>query len=134
MAEVPSNERGLARFARFLVSGAVNTLITYAIYLVLLGPLGYLLSYTVAFVLGVAVAYLLARHFVFRTTRGAMSTALFPAVYVIQYLVSAAAVAVWVSALGLPAQLAPLFGIALGIPITYWLSARLFMRPRVDAS
>ena len=47
-------------FLRFLVSGGVNTLGTYLLYLALLVLLPYWLSYAIAFVSGIALAYVLS--------------------------------------------------------------------------
>ena len=49
----------LRELARFLAAGAVNTALTYAIYLLLLAIAPYLVAYTVAYVSGIAISYLL---------------------------------------------------------------------------
>ena len=50
-------------FARFLVSGGFNTLVTYGLYLLLLNVLSYRISYTIAYVAGIVLAYSLNRFF-----------------------------------------------------------------------
>jgi GtrA-like protein. len=51
---------------------------------------------------------------------------LFPFVYVVQYTVSLAGVAVWVQALGQDPAWAPLAGIVVAVPVTYLLGRRIF--------
>ena len=58
-----------ARFIRFVFTGGVNTAVTYFIYLLLLQVLNYQVSYTIAFVSGIAIAFLLNKLFVFKTDR-----------------------------------------------------------------
>ena len=44
---------GLPRFVRFLLTGGLNTAVTYGVYLLLLGPIGYRWAYVASFVFGV---------------------------------------------------------------------------------
>ena len=117
-----------SRFLRFVLSGGINTIVTYAIYLILLLIIDYKLAYTAAYVSGIALSYLLNRVFVFRTHRGWSSALLFPLVYLAQYLVGLAAVWVWVGQFGFPEPFAPLVAIAITIPMTYLLSKLVFMQ------
>ena len=118
-----------SRFLRFLVSGGLNTAVTYIIYVALLQILEYRLAYTVAYVVGILLSYSLNRAFVFRSHRGWSSVLLFPFVYLAQYLVSLAIVWIGVSNLGLPKLLAPPVAILISIPLTYLLSRFVFTRP-----
>lgn len=123
-----------AQLLRFLVSGAVNTGVTYAIYLGLLLAFPYAVSYTVAFVVGIGLSYALNRWFVFGTSRGARTLALFPLIYVVQYLIGLAVVFVWVGILGLSQVLAPLASIILVVPVTFWLTRTLFLAQAPEPS
>lgn len=113
-------------FARFLVSGGFNTLVTYGIYLLLLNVLSYKTSYTVAYVAGIVLAYSLNRYFVFKSHQGIKSVALFPLVYLAQYLTSLLILWVWVEKLGLDSRIAPLIAIAITVPMTFVLSRYVF--------
>jgi putative flippase GtrA len=113
-------------FARFLISGGVNTLATYLLYLALLQALPYWLSYAIAFVSGIALAYALNRFFVFGAPRSEKKAAMLPLVYLAQYLVGALIVYLWVDLLHLHAAFAPLASIAITIPLTYAASRWLF--------
>ncbi|BFI96982.1 MAG: GtrA family protein [Rhodanobacter sp.] len=115
-----------SRFLRFLVSGGLNTAVTYIIYVALLQILEYRLAYTVAYVVGILLSYSLNRAFVFRSHRGWSSVLLFPFVYLAQYLVSLAIIWIWVGKLGLPKLLAPPVAVLISIPLTYLFSGFVF--------
>lgn len=117
-------------FVRFLISGGLNTAATYAVYLILLGAMGYKIAYTIAYVFGIALAFVINRLFVFQTHRGWRSMVLFPFVYLVQYLVSLAVIWTWVERLQLSPKLAPLIAIVITIPITFVLSRLVFGQPR----
>jgi len=121
--------RGLisrSSFLRFLISGGVNTGATYGMYLLLLQFMGYKPAYTVAYIFGIVLGFLLNRLFVFQAHRGWRSLVLYPFVYLAQYLVSLAIVWAWVERLHMPASIAPLFAIVITIPLTYVLSRIVF--------
>lgn len=113
---------------RFLVAGGANTLITYAVYLAALWWLGwsYVSSYSLAYALGMALAYAFNRHFVFKAHRGWWSVLLMPAIYASQYLLGLLLVWLWVSQLGGWPELAPLVAIAGSLPLTFLLSRWVF--------
>ncbi|VTU13733.1 GtrA-like protein [Variovorax sp. SRS16] len=113
-------------FVRFLVSGGVNTLGTYLLYLALLQVLPYWQSYAIAFVSGIALAYVLNRFFVFGAPRSEKKAAMLPLVYLAQYLLGALIVYLWVDVLHLPAAMAPLASILITIPLTFAASRWLF--------
>lgn len=113
-------------FARFLVSGGVNTLITYVLYLALLQVLPYRLSYTISFVFGIALAYVINHYFVFQVRRHGARGLLFPFVYAVQYLVGLLVVHTWVALLHWHASLAPLAAIVVTLPVTFLLSKWVF--------
>lgn len=117
-----------SRFLRFLLSGGVNTVATYAIYLALLRIIGYRAAYTIAYITGILLSYVINRVFVFRTHRGWSSALLFPLVYFAQYLVGLATVWLWVGQLHLAQALAPLIAILVTIPLTYILSRYVFLQ------
>src|SRR5438046_9132904 len=79
---------GASSFTRFLVSGGVNTAVTYALYFALLPFVSYRVSYTVAYSAGIAIAYLFNRHLVFFSHRGMLSVVLLPLVYLAHSLIS----------------------------------------------
>ena len=112
---------------RFLVAGAANTLLTYALYLLLLGPLGHRLAYGLAYAAGIVLAYALGRGFVFRRHAGWRSVLMTPLIYLFQFGVGLLVVELWVTVLGLRAEFAPLVAIAATLPLTYLLSRWAFL-------
>lgn len=115
-------------FIRFLMAGGTNTLITYVVYLLALAPLGYAYAYTLSYVLGVFIAYVLNRKFVFQSHRGWLSFLLTPMIYLAQYLLGLFIVWLWVEQLGWRAEPAPLVAIVCSLPITFLISKWLFTK------
>lgn len=122
-----------SRFARFLLSGAANTLATYFLYLLLLRFMPYGISYTAAFTTGIALAYVLNRYFVFQGRRSLMRSMLFPLAYLAQYLLGLVIVHAWVKLAGWDARLAPLASIAISVPVTFVLTRWIFVGGRRSA-
>lgn len=116
-----------ARLCRFIISGCLNTLLTYAVYLALLQLLPYQTSYTVSYLSGVVLAYALNRYFVFRRHRGAWSIAALPLIYLAQFLLGLFVIWVCVEKLGVSDIVAPVVVIIISVPFTYFLSRRAFL-------
>lgn len=116
-------------FVRFLLSGAVNTGLTYLLYLFLLQWMGARLSYSIAFASGIALSYSLGRVFVFRQPAHAGRGRYFPLIYLLQYLLGLLIVHAWVELLGWPPALAALASICLTVPLTFVLSRWVFQAP-----
>lgn len=98
-----------------------------ALYLLLLSFLSYHLSYAVTYALGLRFAYGLNRLFVFNSHRGARSIVLLPMIYLIQYLIGAAAMHLWIELLGQSEATGPLVAVAITLPVTYMLSKFAFV-------
>lgn len=118
------------RFLRFIISGGLNTIVTYALYLGLLIVLPYHLSYTVAYLSGIGMAYALNRFFVFEGHKGLQSVVALPFIYMAQYLLGIALMWVCVERFGITEAVAPLLVIGLSLPLTYFLSRLAFMGKR----
>lgn len=116
-------------FLRFLLSGGLNTLLTYLLYLLLLQHIGARLSYSIAFASGVALAYGLGRVFVFRQPARAGRSRYFPLIYLVQYLLGVLIVHAWVEWLAWPDALAALASICVTVPMTFVLSRWVFQAP-----
>ena len=109
-------------FVRFLVMGGANTIVAYAIYLMLLQWIRYEIAYTIGYAVGIAMAYVLSSSFVFRQPFRRRSAMRFPFVYVAQFLVSFVLLKVAVEWIGLPEWLALGFAVVATIPVTFVLS------------
>ena len=122
--------RGRAlEFTRFLVAGAINTAVSYAVYLLLLAFVPYLIAYTISYVVGIAISYLLLTRFVFKTERRLATAMRFPLVYVAQYLMSSAVIVLLVETMDMRASIAAIVAIAVSIPITFLLSRIVLRSP-----
>ena len=117
------------QLTRFIVSGAINTGITYGLYLVLLPLLGYLAAYSAAYVAGVLLSYCLNSAFVFRQPMSWRGLARFPLVYVFQYALTAMLLWLLVDTLAISERIALLAAIAVTVPATF-LAARVAILPR----
>ncbi|TDV61894.1 GtrA family protein [Pseudomonas sp. LP_7_YM] len=113
-------------FARFLVSGGFNTVLTYGIYLLLLLVIPYTASYTISYAIGILLAYILNRFFVFKSHRGLQSALLLPLIYGIQYGLSMLILWFWVEKFDLDERLAPIAAVVITFPITYIFSKIAF--------
>ena len=114
--------RIVSEFLRFLVMGGANTIVAYAIYLLLLHWMRYEFAYTIGYAVGIAMAYVLSSAFVFRQPFRRRSALRFPFVYVAQFLVSFVLLKVAVEWIGLPEWLALGFAVVATIPVTFALS------------
>lgn len=113
---------------RFLIAGAINTACTFALYWLLLPALGYGTAYTISFVTGIMLSYVLSNVFVFRTKASLKTAAIFPAVYLVQYLLGLLVLWVWVDMLGLPAAWGVFATVALSLPVTFAMSRWILKR------
>jgi len=122
-----------AEIARFLVGGASTTLVSWALYLVLLRWLPYVIAYSIAYVAGIAWSYFANTLFVFRRAPSVARAALFPLVYLAQYLAGTVLLMILVDVLHAPKAFAPLAVIVLTLPLTYVLSRHVITaNPRPD--
>jgi len=112
---------------RFLVAGAINTAVTYLIYLLLLPYLGYSLAYTVTYCLGIVLGYALGVRFTFRVRPRMRSAVLFPLVYAVQYVTGLLLLFVCVRVFGIAEWGAILVAIVLTLPVTF-LASRLALK------
>lgn len=113
-------------FLRFLLSGGLNSLATYLLYLLLLSHFPYKISYSVAFLSGVLLAYVLNRYFVFRTHQGVASVLAMPVIYSVQYFLGLAIIWILVEFFFMSPIWGPLVSVAVTVPVTYILSHRVF--------
>lgn len=107
---------------RFLLGGASTTILSYAVYLLLLTWLPYLAAYAFAFASGVAWSYFANTLFVFRRRPTVARALAFPIVYLAQYLAGSMLLVVLIDDVQLPAKFAPLVVVVVTLPLTYVLS------------
>jgi putative flippase GtrA len=107
------------RWLRFLIGGAINTGISYVIYLVLMQFLQYQYAYVIAYFGGILFSYWFNSRIVFDVPISLIRFLTFPLVYVIQYASSAIFLYLFVEFLRINKIYAPLATSAIMIPVTY---------------
>ena len=114
------------RFARFVVVGAANTALSYAIYLLLLLVVDYRIAYTVAYVVGLVIGYLMQARLVFRAPLGARSAVAYLATYAAMYLASVLVLWIAVDVAGVPKPFGMLVALCVTVPLSFLLLSRGF--------
>lgn len=116
-------------FFRFLVAGALNSAATYLLYLAALWVLPYRWAYTLAYVAGIGIAFVLNSLFVFRVPLRWRKLLRFPLVYLVQYLLGIVVLSLAVERLGLDPRLGPIAVLLVTVPVSFVLS-RWVLRER----
>lgn len=116
-----------AQGIRFLASGALNTIVTYALYCVLVAFLHPQVAYAIVFALGIVVAYVLNSRYVFGKRVRLATAAVYPLVYAAQYALSALLVGVLMRA-GLGPRIALGIALALVMPLSFVLNRLVLAR------
>jgi len=112
----------MARWLRFLLGGALNTLCTYTLFLFFNLWLGYQWAYFLAYLSGILLAFFINSLFVFRVKTSWSKFFRYPGIYVAQYFFSALVLAGLVELLRIPESIAPLITVACVIPLTYFMN------------
>jgi putative flippase GtrA len=112
----------LQQGSRFLVVGALNTLLSYALFWWLLQWLDPQPAYAVAYLCGLVFAYLGNSLLVFGAALAWGRLLRYPLVYVGQYLGNASLLALGTGLFGWPPQLALAVAFAFTIPLSFLLN------------
>jgi putative flippase GtrA len=115
---------------RYVLAGVLNTGATYALFYALLHVVPYAKAYTLAFVAGIGLSYALNARFVFAAPIRLASALAWPLVYLVQYLVGLAVLALLVERFGIAPAVAAILAIVVTVPLTFVLSRRTFAGPR----
>lgn len=100
----------------------MNTAVTFLLFAVLQSFIPYLYAYTLTYVIGVGISYVLSAYFVFGGGMDKRSAARFPVVYVIQYAFGAIGMWSLVDLLGIANLTALLIVTLASIPLTFVMS------------
>jgi putative flippase GtrA len=120
-------------FIRFALAGAVNTVSGYALYCALLWVLPYATAYTVSYLAGILISYVLNCLFVFRTRPSLRSAVKYPLVYVVQFVFGLVLLYILVKRAGFDPRVAALVVVFCNVPVTYLLS-RFILNPEPAGS
>jgi putative flippase GtrA len=114
-------------FVRFVVSGFINTALTYVLFAGLSTFMHYNVAYTLVYIVGIVLAYVLNTRFVFKTPMHWKSMLAYPLVYVIQYGVSIVLLPILIEMLKMDRLIAAAVVIVVTLPISF-LASRLIIR------
>ncbi|MDB6062787.1 MAG: GtrA family protein [Verrucomicrobiaceae bacterium] len=115
------------RFLNFVLFGGLNTLTTYALYLLLSCVMHYQLAYLIAYLVGIIIAYLLNLNLVFNSSSSLRKVLLYPFIYLIQYFLGAGLMYLMITIFYLSHTVAPLITIALLLPVSFFLNKRILV-------
>lgn len=115
-------KQNLREYGVFIICGAVNTGLTYALYALCLLLMSYKLAYSLAYVCGIVISYYLNSFFVFKEPVTLVKFLKYPVVYIVQYCLGIAVLYVCVDILGVSQWLAPVIVIAVNLPVTFVIS------------
>lgn len=110
------------RWLRFVIGGVVNAAFSYFIYWIFNILLNYQVAYLIAYVSGVFFSYWFNARIVFCVPLSWSGLLSFPAVYLVQYFVSALILAWLIEMLEVSELLAPLVVASTMIPVTYLMA------------
>ncbi|WP_162823625.1 GtrA family protein [Lysobacter sp. TY2-98] len=115
--------------ARFVLAGALNTLLSYVIYWCLLRAVDYRVAYATSYVATILTGFAFNTWFVFRTTWSWRKLAMFPGVYLVNFFVGLGIVWMCISLLGLPAEVAPIVATLAVVPLGFVMTRLLLGAP-----
>jgi len=110
------------RFGRFVLGGAINTGVTWTLFLVLARVMSPTSAYTLTYLFGIGLAYFINSRFVFMSDLRLRTAWRYPLVYVAQYAYGLAAVDILVERLELDGAGVIVFVTISSLPITFFLS------------
>lgn len=113
-------------FPRFLIAGTLNTGLTYLLYLGLLLLMPYIWAYSLTYVVGIALGYMLNARWVFNKAASLRTATTYPLTYGFNYIFGVGMLWFLVEVINLPKEIAPLVVVALSVPIIYFLTKAIF--------
>lgn len=123
---VPGKGRG--EFLSFVAVGAINTALTYGLYVALVHFIHYQVAYAIAYVAGVFLQFLLHSRFVFRVPLRWANMLGYPPIHVVMYGFGAALLHALVEWIGIGTRVAPLLVIAISVPLSFAFTRAWFVR------
>lgn len=111
---------------RYLIAGGANTALTYLLFLALLPWIDYRLAYTLAFVGGIGLSFMLLRHAVFARPGKPFSLVWVALSQGLQLGLGLAIVQAWVVWMKGPTWLAPMVAALLCVPLMFVVQRWIF--------
>lgn len=118
------------QFLMFIVSGGMNTLFTYMLYILLLQIASYPAAYTISYVIGILFAYVVNSKWVFKTPLTLRGLLRYPVVYIVQYGINVLLLMLAVDVLGWQERIALLAIMVVTVPLTFILNKLVLNRTK----
>jgi len=112
---------------RFLLAGGINSGASYGLYWILLKWLDYRLAYGVAYIFGIALAYVLNSRMVFSQRMSVRSMMTYPVVYLVCYLLGTGILMILVQGMNMKQEWAAMIAMILVIPVSFLIN-RVYFR------
>lgn len=119
--------------SRFLVTGGLNTALSYVTYLLLLLVFPYIVAYSIAYVLSIFTAYVLHSKIVFNEQLDKKKASMYPVLYLGLYFLNTGLLYLLVQHLGVDEILAPIVVLIVVVPATY-VFGRLVIKGHLRAN
>jgi putative flippase GtrA len=103
----------------------VNSGLSYLAYLALLKWVSYRWAYSLSYVAGIFLSFVLNSRFVFRVPLRWRKLLRYPAVYIVQYVLGYAVLYAAVGLAGIDSRLGPAVVLAVTVPVSFLLSRRV---------
>ena len=113
---------------RFLITGSINTAVSWVVYMGLNLFVPYTVAYSCAYIFGTVFTYYLNTRWVFRVPMSWSTFMQFPVVYVLQYGLGISLMYILVGQLHCPESAAPLVVVAMTVPVTFLMSRFILKR------
>ena len=117
-----------AQGMRFLLFGALNTALTYLLYCALVFIMHPQFAYALVFALGIVLAWAGNSRFVFRQPLTRKVAAVYPFMYLAQYLLTAALIHAFTAWLSLGPRVALAIALSITTPLSFAWNRALFAR------
>lgn len=123
-----TKNKDVQRLLLFSIGGAINTGLTYALYLLLKLLINYQVAYAIAYASGIVFSYWFNSVFVFRVSLSWQGIFTYPLVYIVQYLVAAFFLGGLVEYFDVDENIAPIMVMVVMFPVTYLMSKFFLIR------
>lgn len=112
--------------SRFVIAGAINTGFTYVLYLLFLHFMSYVIAYSITYIVGLGVGYMLNVYWVFKGRPTVKSAAMYPFTYMLNYIFGLLLLRMLVESAGVSREMAPLLVVIATVPLMYLATKFVF--------
>lgn len=116
---------------RFVLGGGINTLLSYAIYWLLLRWLSYPVAYTISYSATIVTGFAINTWFVFRAPWSWRKLAGFPLIQGFNYILGIGTVTICVHYAGVDKLIAPVIATLIVLPVNFMLTRMLILFKKI---